>query len=66
VGAEGAVEDADEEVLHTVTTGEEKEQARVHAVMCEELRPPIAEVALPFTVIVNFDMVPGLADAGLL
>jgi hypothetical protein len=65
-GAEGAVEDTDEEVPHPVATGEEKELARRHAVVGEELRPPVAEVALPFTVIVNFDKVLGLANAALL
>jgi hypothetical protein len=63
--AEGAVEDADDEVPPPVATGEEKELARVHAVVCEELRPPVAEVALPFAIIINFDAVPRLANAAL-
>jgi hypothetical protein len=64
--AEGAVEDVDDEVSPPSTTSEQKELALVHAVVCEELWPPIAEVALPFAVIVNFDAVPGLANATLL
>jgi hypothetical protein len=66
VGAEGAVEATDEEVLHPVATNEEKEPARVYAVVGEELRPPITEVALPLAVLVNFDKVLGLANAALL
>jgi hypothetical protein len=46
--------------------GEEKEPSCMHAVVCEELQPPIAEVALPFTVVVNLDAVLGLANATLL
>jgi hypothetical protein len=34
-------------------------------IVCEELRPPIAEVALPFAIIVDFNAVPGLAHAAL-
>jgi hypothetical protein len=65
-GVEGAIKDANEEVLHSIAMGEEKEPARVHAIICEELRPAVAEVELPITVIVNLDKVLGLADAALL
>jgi hypothetical protein len=62
----GVVEDADDEVLPPVVAGEEKEPAGVHAVVCEELRPPIAKVALSFAIIINFDAILGLANAVLL
>jgi hypothetical protein len=63
---EGAVEDADKEILHPIAAGEEEEPAHVHAVLREELRPPVVEVALTFAVIVNLDVVLGLASAALL
>jgi hypothetical protein len=65
-GTESVADDADKEVLHPVVTGEEKEPAHMHTVIREELRPLVAEVALPFAVIVNLDMILGLADATLL
>jgi hypothetical protein len=63
--AEGAVEDADDEVSPPIATSEEKEPACMHAVVCEELWPPVVEVAHPFTVIVDLDTIPGLANAAL-
>jgi hypothetical protein len=65
VSVESAVEDADDEVLPPIVTSEEEEPARVHAVVCKELWPPVAELAFPFTVIVNFDAIPRLANAAL-
>jgi hypothetical protein len=62
---ESAVEDADDEVSPPIVMSEEGEPARVHIVVYEELWPPIAKVAFPFTVIVNFDAVPRLANAAL-
>jgi hypothetical protein len=64
-GAERVIEDADDEVSLPIVTGEEKELAHVHTVIHEELWPPVAEVALPFAGIVNFDAVFGLANAAL-
>jgi hypothetical protein len=64
-GGEGTVEDTDGEVLLPVTASEEEEPALVHAVVDEELRPPIAEVAYPLAVVVDLDAVLGLADAAL-
>jgi hypothetical protein len=49
-GREGTVEDADGEVLLPVMTSEEEEPALVHAVVDEELRSPVAEVAYPLAV----------------
>jgi hypothetical protein len=43
-----------------------RNKAHMHAVIRNELRPPIAEVALPFTVTVNLDAVFWLAEAALL
>jgi hypothetical protein len=63
---EGAVEDVDEEVLHPIAMGEEEEPTRMHAIVCEELRPPVAEVALPLAVVVNLDTILGLASAAFL
>jgi hypothetical protein len=37
--------------------GEEDEPALVRAVVEEELRPPVAEVAHPLAVLVDFDVV---------
>jgi hypothetical protein len=62
-GGEGAVEEADSEVLLPIVASEEDEPTLVHAVVDEELRPPIAKVAHPLTVIVNLDAVRGLATA---
>jgi hypothetical protein len=39
--------------------------ARVHAVVREEFWPPVTEVALPFAVVLDFNVVPGLANATL-
>jgi hypothetical protein len=64
-GGEGTVKDADSESLLPVMAGEEEELALVHAVVNEELRPPIAEVAYPLAVVVDLDAVLGLADAAL-
>jgi hypothetical protein len=64
-GAEGAVEDADDEVPPSIAASEEEEPACMHAIVREELRPPVAEVTLPFAVVVDFNAVPGLAHAAL-
>jgi hypothetical protein len=64
-GGEGTIEDADGEVLLPITASEEKEPALMHAVVDEELRSPVAEVAYPLAVVVDLDAVLGLADAAL-
>jgi hypothetical protein len=66
VSAEGVIEDVDEEVLHPIATGEEEEPTRMNAIVCEELRPPVAEVALPLAIVVNLDTILGLASAAFL
>jgi hypothetical protein len=63
--AEGTIEDADDEVPPPIMASEEEEPARVHTVVCEELRPPITEVAYPFDVVVDHNTVLGLANAAL-
>jgi hypothetical protein len=45
---------------------EEEEPALMHAVVNEELQPPITKVAHPLAVVVNLDAVLGLAAAALL
>jgi hypothetical protein len=62
-GGEGAIEEADSEVLLPIVASEEDEPTLVHAVVNEELRPPIAKVAHPLAVVVNFDALRGLATA---
>jgi hypothetical protein len=57
MGGEGGIEEADGELLLPIVVGEEDEPALVRAVVEEELRPPVAEVAHPLAVIVNFDVV---------
>jgi hypothetical protein len=54
-GGESTVEDADGEVPLPITVSEEEEPTLVHAVVDEELRPPIAEVAYPLAVVVDLD-----------
>jgi hypothetical protein len=39
---ESAIEDADDEVSPPIVMSEEEEPARVHAVVCKELWPPVA------------------------
>jgi hypothetical protein len=56
-GREGAIEEADSEVLLPIVVSEEDEPTLMHAVVNEELRPPIAKVAHPMAVIVNLDTV---------
>jgi hypothetical protein len=65
-GAEGAVDDVDEEVLHPIAMGEAKDPARVHAIIGKELWPPVTEIVLPFAVVVNLDVILGLANTALL
>jgi hypothetical protein len=55
----------DGEVLLPIAVSEEEQPAPGHAIVDEELRPPITEVALPLAVIVNLDVVRGLAAAAL-
>jgi hypothetical protein len=62
-GGEGAIEEADGEVLLPIVVGEKDEPTLMHAVVDEELRPPIVEVAHPLAVIVDLDAVRGLAAA---
>jgi hypothetical protein len=62
-GGESTIEDADGEVLPPVMASEEEEPAFMHAVISEEPRPPIAEVAYPFAVVVDLNAVLGLANA---
>jgi hypothetical protein len=64
-GGEGTVEDANGESLLPITVSEEEEPALVHAIVDEELRPPITEIAYPLAIIVDLDAVLGLADATL-
>jgi hypothetical protein len=64
-GGEGTVEDADGEILLPITVSEEKEPALVHAIVDEELLPPVAEAAYPLAVVVDLDAVLGMADAAL-
>jgi hypothetical protein len=47
-GGESTVEDADGEVHLPITASEEEEPTLVHAVVNEELRPPVTEVAYPW------------------
>jgi hypothetical protein len=65
-GAEGAIDDTDEELLRPLMTGEQEEPALLHTVVREELWPPVAEVALPLAVILDLDVVRRLAGAALL
>jgi hypothetical protein len=64
-GGEGAVEEADGEVFLPIVASEEEEPALMHALVDEELRPPITEVAHPLAVVVNLDAILGLAAAAL-
>jgi hypothetical protein len=66
-GAEGkgAVKEAYGEVLLPIMASEEEEPPLMHAVVDEELQPPITKVAHPLAVVVNFDAVLGLAAAAL-
>jgi hypothetical protein len=64
-GGEGTVEDADGEVLLPIMASEEEELALMHAIVNEELRPPVAEVAYPLAVVVDLDVVLRLAAAAL-
>jgi hypothetical protein len=64
-GGESTVKDADGEVLLPITASEDEEPALMHAIVNEELRPPVAEVACPLAIVVDLDVVLGLADAAL-
>jgi hypothetical protein len=64
-GGKSAIENEDGEFPLPTATSEEEEPALVHAIVDEELRPPIAEVAYPLAVVVDLDAVLGLADAAL-
>jgi hypothetical protein len=63
VGREGVVEEVDSKVLLPIVASKEDEPTLMHAIVDEELRPPIAKVAHPLAVIVNLDVVLGLAAA---
>jgi hypothetical protein len=65
-GGEGAVEEADGEDILLILAGEKDEPTLMHAVVDEELRPPVAKVAHPLTVVVDLDAVRGLAAATFL
>jgi hypothetical protein len=65
MGGESTIEDADGEVPFPITASEEEEPALVHAIVDEELRPPITEVAYPLAVVVDLDAILGLANAAL-
>jgi hypothetical protein len=65
MGRESTVEDADGEVPFPIMASEEEEPALMHAVVDEELQPPIAEVAYPLAVVVDLNAVLGLAKAAL-
>jgi hypothetical protein len=62
-GREGAIEEADGEVLLLIMVGEKDEPTLVHAIVDEELRPPITKVAHPLAVVVDLDAVRRLAAA---
>jgi hypothetical protein len=64
-GGESTIEDADGEVPPPIAVSEEEEPSLMHAVISEELRPPIAEVAYPFAVVIDLDALLGLANAAL-
>jgi hypothetical protein len=61
-GREGTVKDVDGEALLPIMVSEEEEPALMHTVVDEELRPPVVEIAYPLAVIVDLDVVLGLAD----
>jgi hypothetical protein len=63
MGGEGAIEEADSEVLLPIVASEEEEPTLMHALVDEELRPPVTKVAHPLAVVVNLDAVLGLASA---
>jgi hypothetical protein len=63
VGGEGAIEEANSEVLLPIMASEEDEPTLVHAIVNEELRPPVVKVAHPLAVVVDLDVVRGLAAA---
>jgi hypothetical protein len=65
MGGESTIEDADGEVPFPITASEEEEPALMHAVVDEELRPPIAEVTYPLAVVVDLNAVLGLVNAAL-
>jgi hypothetical protein len=44
-GRKGTVEEADGQVILPIMAGEEEEPALVHAVVDEELRPPVTKIA---------------------
>jgi hypothetical protein len=66
MGREGTVEDADGKSFLPIAVSEEEEPALMHAIVDEELRPPVAEEANPLAIVVDLDAVLGLADAALL
>jgi hypothetical protein len=63
--AESTIEDADGEDPPPITASEEEEPARMQAIISKELQPPIAEVAYPFVVVVDFNAVLGRANTAL-
>jgi hypothetical protein len=63
VGGEGAIEEADGEILFPIMASEEDEPTLVHAIFDEELRPPVSKVAHPLAIVVDLDAVRGLAAA---
>jgi hypothetical protein len=62
-GGEGAVKEANGEVLLLILAGEKDELTLVHAIVDEELQPPVMKVAHPLAVVVDLDAVRGLAAA---
>jgi hypothetical protein len=62
-GREGTVEEVDGEVILLILAGEKDEPTLVHAVVDEELQPPVAKVAHHLAVVVDLDAVCGLAAA---
>jgi hypothetical protein len=62
-GREGAIKEADSEVLLPIMASEEEEPTLMRAIVDEELRPPVAKVAHPLAVVVNLDALLGLAAA---
>jgi hypothetical protein len=63
---EGAVEEANSEVLLPIVASEEDEPTLMHAMVDEELRLPVVKVAHPLAVVVDLDAVYGLAAAAFL
>jgi hypothetical protein len=65
MGRESIIKDADGEVPFPIMASEEEEPSLMHGIVGEELRPPITKVAYPLAIIVDLNVVLGLANAAL-